>query len=82
MSRKTAPAEDFVDGIILVDKPTGCTSHDVVYTVRKHFNLRKTGHCGTLDPEASGLLILLLGKGTKLSELLMGEDKTYEGSFK
>lgn len=74
--------EDFVDGIILVDKPTGCTSHDVVNTVRRRFQLRKTGHCGTLDPEASGLLILLLGKGTKLSDRLMGEDKTYEGTFK
>lgn len=74
--------EDFVNGIILVDKPMGCTSHDVVNAIRKRYCFRKTGHCGTLDPEASGLLILLLGKATKLSDYLMGEDKTYEGTFK
>lgn len=75
-------SEDFVDGVILVDKPTGCTSHDVVNVVRRRFSLRKVGHCGTLDPEASGLLLLVLGKATKLSDQLMGDDKTYEGTFK
>lgn len=73
--------EDFVDGAVLVDKPVGCTSHDVVNQIRRRFQLKKTGHCGTLDPGASGLLILLLGQGTKLSDRLMGEDKVYEGSF-
>ncbi|MDI9400359.1 MAG: tRNA pseudouridine(55) synthase TruB [Limisphaerales bacterium] len=74
--------EDSVDGLILIDKPTGCTSHDVVNVVRRRFRLRKVGHCGTLDPEASGLLLLVLGKATKLSDHLMGDDKTYEGTFK
>ena len=50
--------------------------------VRRRFGLRKVGHCGTLDPEASGLLLLVLGKATKLSDQLMGDDKTYVGTFK
>ncbi|MDG1893044.1 MAG: tRNA pseudouridine(55) synthase TruB [Verrucomicrobiota bacterium] len=69
------------NGILLVDKPTGMTSHDVVDTVRKRFRIKRVGHCGTLDPNATGLLILLLGKATKLSESLMGQDKVYEGSI-
>jgi tRNA pseudouridine55 synthase len=71
--------EEF-DGALLVDKPCGPTSHDIVATVRRHFQLEKVGHAGTLDPNATGLLILLLGKGTKLSEKLMGSDKIYEGT--
>ena len=73
---------DALDGAILIDKPAGPTSHDVVDAVRRHFNIKKVGHCGTLDPNATGLLILVLGRGTKLSEKLMSEDKTYEGSVK
>ncbi len=68
-------------GILLVDKPKGPTSHDIVDVVRRHFGIRSTGHCGTLDPMATGLLVLLLGKATKLSERLMGEDKEYEGTL-
>ena len=71
-----------LDGAILIDKDSGWTSHDVVAKVRNHFHLKKVGHCGTLDPNATGLLILVLGKGTKLSERLMGEDKFYEGTMK
>jgi len=67
------------DGILLVDKPAGMTSHDVVDAVRRRFRIKKVGHCGTLDPNATGLLILVLGKATKLSEKLMGQDKVYEG---
>lgn len=67
------------DGILLVDKPAGMTSHDVVNAVRRMFNIRKAGHGGTLDPSATGLLVLLLGRGTKLSERVMGGDKVYEG---
>lgn len=69
-------------GILLVDKPAGPTSHDIVDVVRRHFRIRRTGHCGTLDPMATGLLVLLLGKATKLSERLMGEDKEYEGTLR
>jgi tRNA pseudouridine55 synthase len=71
-----------LDGAILVDKPAGWTSHDVVAKVRNHFRLEKVGHCGTLDPNATGLLILVLGRGTKLSEKLMSSDKVYEGEAK
>ena len=71
-----------LDGALLVDKPAGPTSHDIVDNIRRHFNLRKVGHCGTLDPAATGLLIIVLGRGTKLSEKLMSSDKVYEGQAK
>ena len=71
-----------LDGAILIDKPAGPTSHDVVDTIRHHFGLKKVGHAGTLDPAATGLLVILLGHGTKLSEKLMGEDKVYAGTIK
>lgn len=76
------PVFDPFDGALLVDKPTGLTSHDVVDRVRRHLKLKKVGHCGTLDPNATGLLILVLGKATKLSEKLMGADKAYEGTIR
>jgi tRNA pseudouridine55 synthase len=69
------------DGILLIDKPTDHTSHDVVARVRKHMGMRKVGHGGTLDPMATGLLVILLGRGTKLSDRIMGSDKTYEGTI-
>lgn len=75
-------AFDSLDGALLVDKPAGPTSHDVVDEVRRAFRLRKVGHAGTLDPNATGLLVLLLGRGTKLSEKLMSDDKIYTGTIK
>jgi tRNA pseudouridine55 synthase len=66
----------------LIDKPAGPTSHDVVDAIRSQFRLKKVGHCGTLDPNATGLLIIVLGRGTKLSEKLMSSDKVYEGTIK
>lgn len=76
--------QDFsaLDGAILIDKPSGPTSHDVVDAIRRKFGIKKVGHCGTLDPNATGLLIIVLGRGTKLSERLMGDDKVYEGTIK
>jgi tRNA pseudouridine55 synthase len=76
--------QDFsaLDGAILIDKPAGPTSHDVVDAIRRKFGIKKVGHCGTLDPNATGLLIIVLGRGTKLSERLMGDDKVYEGTMK
>lgn len=71
-----------MDGALLVDKPVGWTSHDVVAKIRGHFRIPKVGHCGTLDPNATGLLIIVLGRGTKLSEKLMSSDKVYEGEAK
>ena len=66
-------------GILLVNKPAAWTSHDVVGFIRSRFNVPKVGHCGTLDPAATGLLVVVLGKFTKLSQKFSGEDKTYEG---
>jgi tRNA pseudouridine55 synthase len=71
-----------LDGLLLVDKPCGPTSHDIVAKIRRHFRIPKVGHGGTLDPMATGLLVLLLGKGTKISDRVMGHDKTYEGVFR
>jgi tRNA pseudouridine55 synthase len=73
---------DAWDGAVLIDKPAGPTSHDVVDALRRAFRVEKVGHCGTLDPNATGLLIIVLGKGTKLSEKLMSDDKVYEGTIK
>jgi tRNA pseudouridine55 synthase len=70
-----------IEGILLIDKPQGITSHDVVDRVRRTIKLKKVGHAGTLDPMATGLLLILVGKATKLSQYLMGLDKTYEGTI-
>src|SRR5258707_4454036 len=76
MSLTAAP-----DGGLLVDKAAGMTSHDVVAIVRRRLQMKKVGHCGTLDPIATGLLLLTLGRGTKIQDLLMSEDKEYVGTF-
>ncbi len=72
---------DPFDGLLLVDKPTDWTSHDIVAKIRNHFKFSKVGHGGTLDPLATGLLVLLIGKGTKLSDRIMSGDKVYEGTI-
>jgi tRNA pseudouridine55 synthase len=69
------------DGVLLVDKAAGMTSHDVVAIVRRRLQMKKIGHCGTLDPIATGLLLLTLGRGTKIQDLLMSEDKEYVGTM-
>src|ERR1700757_4785073 len=69
------------DGILLVDKAEGMTSHDVVALARRKLGIKKIGHCGTLDPIATGLLLLTVGRGTKVQDLLMSEDKEYVGTF-
>lgn len=71
-----------IDGVLLVDKASGMTSHDIVAIARRTLNTKKIGHCGTLDPLATGLLILTLGRGTKIQDLLMAEDKEYVGTLK
>ncbi len=70
-----------MDGFLLINKPKGLTSHDVVFKIKKKFNLDKVGHTGTLDPFASGLMILCLGKATKLAYLFSNLDKSYEGTI-
>lgn len=71
-----------IDGVLLVDKAQGMTSHDVVAITRRSLNTKKVGHCGTLDPLATGLLIITVGRGTKIQDLLMSEDKEYVGTLK
>ena len=80
-TNRPAPGAD-PDGVLLVDKPAGVTSSDVVVAVRRMFRLKKVGHGGTLDPQATGLLVLLVGRGTKLSSAAMSGDKTYEGTLR
>ncbi|MBM4142144.1 MAG: tRNA pseudouridine(55) synthase TruB [Lentisphaerae bacterium] len=77
-----APAGvEYTDGILLVDKPSGPTSHDVVHRIRRRFGFRKVGHGGTLDPQATGLLVILVGRTTKLSSRFLTSDKSYEGAM-
>jgi tRNA pseudouridine55 synthase len=71
-----------IDGVLLVDKAPGMTSHDVVAITRRSLGTKKVGHCGTLDPLATGLLLVVLGRGTKIQDLLMSEDKEYVGTMK
>lgn len=70
-----------MDGILIVDKPRGWTSHDVVDFIRKRFGLKKVGHAGTLDPMATGVLVMLLGQATRASGTFMSDDKEYEGTL-
>jgi len=67
-----------MDGIILIDKPQNKTSHQVVQIIKKKLKVQKVGHAGTLDPLATGLLIILINKATKLSNFFLNKDKTYE----
>ncbi len=70
-----------IDGVLLVDKPGDHTSHDVVARLRRKLNMKRIGHAGTLDPMATGLMILLIGKATKISQYLISLDKEYEGTI-
>lgn len=69
-----------IDGVLLVDKPGDHTSHDVVARLRRKLNMKRIGHAGTLDPMATGLMIALIGKATKISQYLISLDKEYEGT--
>jgi tRNA pseudouridine55 synthase len=68
-----------VDGLVVIDKPTGCTSHDVVARCRRIFGQKKVGHAGTLDPDATGVLLVGLGRATRLLQWLTGLPKRYTG---
>ena len=72
---------DGPSGVLLIDKAPDMTSHDVVAIARRALNTKKIGHCGTLDPMATGLLMLVIGRATKIQDLLMSEDKLYEGTI-
>lgn len=71
-----------IEGIVLVDKPTGPTSHDVVAKMRKLFNTRKVGHAGTLDPMATGMLVIGIGRATRLLGYFTSHDKEYLGTIR
>lgn len=75
-------SDDSINGVLLVDKGQDMTSHDVVAVARRCLNMKKIGHCGTLDPMATGMLILVLGSATRIQDLLMSEDKEYTGTLK
>ncbi len=71
--------QNYTDGVLIVDKPKTWTSHDVCAFLRKRFRIKKVGHAGTLDPLATGVLVILLGKATKQSISLSSCDKEYDG---
>lgn len=75
-------SDESIDGVLCVDKAPGMTSHDVVGIVRRALGTKKVGHSGTLDPLATGLLLITVGRGTKIQDLLMSEDKEYAGTMK
>ena len=68
----------YMDGVLVIDKPAGLTSHDVVARARHILHERRIGHTGTLDPFATGVLVILLGKATRIAQFLSGVDKEYE----
>ena len=70
-----------ISGMLLIDKPVGITSFKAAHKIKKILNVKKTGHCGTLDPLATGLLLVLIGKATKLQDEFMKRDKVYRASF-
>lgn len=78
----TPPTTEQPCGVLLVDKDPGFTSHNAVALCRRILNTKKIGHCGTLDPMATGMLIVVIGKATKVQDLLMCEDKVYTATMK
>ncbi|MBI3615855.1 MAG: tRNA pseudouridine(55) synthase TruB [Candidatus Omnitrophica bacterium] len=71
-----------MNGLLLIDKPAGITSHDAVDWIRRRFQIRRVGHGGTLDPAATGLLILLVGEATRQASTLLGADKSYRATLR
>lgn len=75
------PPDNLPSGVLLIDKAPDMTSHDVVAIARRQLQIKKIGHCGTLDPMATGLLMLVVNRATKIQDLLMSEDKQYVGTL-
>ena len=71
-----------MDGALIINKPAGLTSHDVVARVRKIIGVRRVGHTGTLDPFATGVLVILVGRATRLAQFLSGAEKEYEAAIR
>jgi len=78
MDESSLDLKNAISGVLVVDKPVGLTSHDVVQIVRKGTNIRRAGHTGTLDPRASGVLVILIGPAVRLSEYVSASDKRYQ----
>ncbi len=78
MSDHDIDVKNAISGVLVVDKPVGMTSHDVVQVIRKGTNIRRAGHTGTLDPRASGVLVILIGPAVRLSEYVSASDKRYQ----
>src|SRR6202142_2335220 len=79
---KASAVQNSFQGIVLVNKPEGITSHDVVGFIRRTFKMRRVGHAGTLDPMATGGLVILLGNSTKLFDKFVAFDKTYRATLR
>ena len=73
--------KNVVSGVLVVDKPIGLTSHDVVQIIRRGTGIRRAGHTGTLDPRASGVLVILIGPAVRLSEFVSASDKRYQATI-
>jgi len=78
----TDQVQDVVSGVLVVDKPIGLTSHDVVQIIRRGTGIRRAGHTGTLDPRASGVLVVLVGPAVRLSEYVSASDKRYQATIR
>jgi tRNA pseudouridine55 synthase len=78
MNNSDVDIRNAISGVLVVDKPVGLTSHDVVQVIRKGTNIRRAGHTGTLDPRASGVLVVLIGPAVRLSEYVSASDKRYQ----
>lgn len=81
VNKKQSRVYNQINGLLVVNKPTDWTSFDVVAKVRRLLNVKKVGHAGTLDPQATGVLVLCIGKATKMAQSLTGFDKEYEGEI-
>lgn len=82
MDNQRYPANNTTSGVLVVDKPIGMTSHQVVQVIRRGTNIKRAGHTGTLDPRASGVLVVLVGPAVRLSEYVSAEDKRYQATIK
>ena len=74
--------KNIVSGVLVIDKPIGLTSHDVVQIIRRGTGIRRAGHTGTLDPRASGVLVVLIGPAVRLSEYVSASDKRYQATIR
>ncbi|MBM3138509.1 MAG: hypothetical protein FJZ98_10025, partial [Chloroflexi bacterium] len=78
MENDRLPDRNMTSGVLVIDKPIGLTSHQVVQIIRQGTNIKRAGHTGTLDPRASGVLVVLVGPAVRLSEYISAEDKRYQ----